>query len=137
MKGSIVIERIISAPIQRVFDAFITPKDLKQWHHAGGGWQTPYAEIDARVGGKLKIAYANPEGKVEFELVGEFTVVDSPKKLSYMFDNRTVVVEFEVVDIGTKIRLELEIEDENSKELQIKGWSEHLDNLEILFKEKK
>lgn len=130
MKDSIVIERTIDAPIERVFDAFITPEDLKQWHHAGEGWQTPYAEVDPRVGGKQKIAYADAKGTVEFELVATFTVVDRPNRLVYTFDGREVSVDFETVVGGTKILLELEIEDKNSKELQLKGWTEHIDNLD-------
>jgi|AntRauTorcE11897_2_1112592.scaffolds.fasta_scaffold09717_3 uncharacterized protein YndB with AHSA1/START domain len=131
MADFITIERTISAPITRVFDAFITPEDLTQWHHAGDGWQTPYAEVDAVVGGKQKIVYANSDGEVQFEIESEFTIVDKPNKLAYAFDGRTASVVFEAVDEKTNIQMQIDIEDENDKELQLKGWSEHIDNLEI------
>ena len=101
-----------------------------KWHHAGGGWKTPYAEVNPTVGGKLKVAYADPDGNVVFELVGEFTELDKPNRLAYMMDDeRLITVELDESDGKTTIRLELDVEDENSKELQTKGWTEHLDNL--------
>lgn len=136
MRDSITIERTLNAPIDRVFDAFTTPEDLREWHHAGGGWQTPYAEVDARVGGKQKIAYANPQGKVEFEIESEFTIVDKPNKLEYIFGDRTITIDFEEADGKTKLTLEIDIENKNDKELQLKGWSEHVDNLQNYMEDK-
>ena len=143
MRDSIIIERVISSSIERVFDAFTTPADLVKWHHAGDGWQTPYAEVDARVGGKIKIAYAGPDGKVEFEFEAIIEELDRPKRLAYFLridemienDNRLVTVDFEEVEGGTKVRLEFDIEHINSKELQRQGWTQHVDNLAKLLGE--
>lgn len=128
---TITIERVIDAPIERVFDAWITPADLVKWHHAGDDWTTPYAEVDARVGGVYKIGYQNPEGEVVFDLVGRYTEVTRPTRLAYTIaDVRDVTVDFEDLGGKTKITLVFDMEHENSEELQRRGWTEHVVNLE-------
>ena len=144
MVDTVKIERVIDAPIERVFDAFVTPEDLVRWHNAGEGWQTPYAEVDARVGGKIKIGYANPEGKVEFDFTAIFTEFDRPKRIAYRLameeviadDDRLVTVDFTEVESGTKVVLELEIELINDIELQRHGWTAHIDHLQLLLETK-
>lgn len=42
----IVITRTINAPCERVWQAFIDPKDLVQWHHAGDGWTEHYVNLE-------------------------------------------------------------------------------------------
>jgi uncharacterized protein YndB with AHSA1/START domain len=137
MRDSIVIERVINVQIERVFDAFITPEDLVHWHHAGDGWQTPYAEVDSTVGGKLKIAYADPDGKVVFDFEAIYEKIERPNHLAYRLgmeivsdDDRLVTVDLLTVKGGTNVRIEFEIEHINSKDLQRQGWTEHVDNLQ-------
>ena len=144
MRDSITIERVINAPIDRVFDAFINPEDLVNWHHAGEGWQTPYAEVDASVGGKIKIAYADADGKVQFDLDAVYEEIERPTRLAYRLglvdlvddDDRLVTVDLEEVDGGTKVRLEFDIEHINSKDLQREGWTQHIDNLQSYLENK-
>lgn len=138
MRDSIVIERVIDAPIERVFDAYISPEDLVHWHHAGGGWQTPYAEIDPKVGGKMKIAYADPEGNVVFDFEAVIDELERPNRLAYHLgidslikdDDRLVTVDLSEEGSKTKVRVEFDIEHLNDKELQRNGWTEHVDNLQ-------
>lgn len=144
MAKTITIERVINAPIGRVFDAFTTPEDLVKWHNAGEGWSTPYAEVDAKVGGKIKIGYAGPDGETVFDFTAFITELKRPSRLAYRLgmeeviagDDRMVTVDFTEVDSGTKIVLELEIEQINDIELQRHGWTAHVDHLQKLLEEK-
>lgn len=141
MAETITIERMIDAPIQRVFEAFVTPEDLVKWHNAGEGWQTPYAEVDAQVGGKITIGYADPEGKVVFDFTAYITELECPTRLAYRLgmeeviagDDRMVTIDFTKVGFGTKVVLELEIEMINDIELQRHGWTAHIDHLQALL----
>jgi uncharacterized protein YndB with AHSA1/START domain len=136
--NTVLIERDIKAPIDRVFEAFINSEDLMQWHNAGEGWQTPYAEVDATEGGKMKIAYADPEGTVVFDFEAVIERIEKPTTLHYFLgidslingDERHVTVDLSEVDGGTHVRLEFEIENINDKELQRDGWTKHIDNLQ-------
>lgn len=141
MAKTIIIERVIKAPIRRVFNAFIKPDDLVQWHNAGEGWTTPYAEVDPRVGGKIKIGYAGPDGKVEFDFTARITELDSPDRIAYRLgmeevisgDDRMVTINLIETELGTKVALELEIEEINDIELQRQGWTAHVYHLQALL----
>jgi uncharacterized protein YndB with AHSA1/START domain len=143
MRDSIVIERDFKAPIDRVFKALTDPEDLVKWHHAGEGWMTPYAELDPRVGGKIKIAYAGPDGKVVFDLVAVISEIDPPKRFAYRMhldemiegDNREVTYDLTEMNGVTHMRLEFDIEHLNDHVLQRQGWSQHYDNLMSILEE--
>jgi uncharacterized protein YndB with AHSA1/START domain len=138
MRNSITIERTIASPVTRVFDALITPSDLTQWHHAGHGWSTPYAEVDPKVGGRIKIAYADEKGNVAFDLTAVIDEIVRPTRYAYRLclgeivkdDDRLVAIDLHEVEGATHVTLELDLENVNSADLQRQGWTEHLDNLE-------
>lgn len=144
MRDSIVIERDLNAPIERVFNALITPEDLVKWHHAGDGWKTPYAEVDAKVGGRMKIGYSNADGTQSFDLGAVISEINAPTRFAYYLqleeiinnDNRLVTYDLTEKDGVTHLRVEFDIEHLNDKELQRTGWSQHYDHLEKLLKEK-
>lgn len=141
MRNSFTIERTIKAPIERVFDAFITPEDLVQWHHAGDGWSTPYAEVDARAGGLLKIGYADEKGVTQFDLIATFEEVTRPSRIAYRLqleemikhDARLVTIDFSEVEGATHIVMEVDLEELHSVDLQRKGWTEHVEHLEQML----
>jgi uncharacterized protein YndB with AHSA1/START domain len=49
------IERTFDAPAEAVFDAWTRPEVMRRWWHAGPDWETPEAEVDLRVGGKVRV----------------------------------------------------------------------------------
>lgn len=143
MRDSIIIERQFNAPIERVFKALISPEDLVKWHHAGEGWITPYANVEPNVGGKIRIGYSNADGTQTFEFIATIAECNPPKRLAYYLqlediidhDNRQVTYDLSENNGVTHLRLEFDIEHINDKELQRKGWTEHVDNLEVLLGE--
>ena len=56
------IERTFAAPLDAVFDAWTSVELLRRWWPAGPGWTTPVAEVDLRVGGRLRLVMRDPEG---------------------------------------------------------------------------
>lgn len=132
MTDMITFEQTISAKPERVFDAFITPDDLLQWHRASPDWTTPHAKTDPRVGGRLNIGFGDPTGEHSFDLTGEYTEVDRPERLAYTIDDgRKVVVDFHDTGDGkTHVMWAFEPEGTFPREQQREGWSSHLANLE-------
>ena len=55
----ISVETLVNAPIAKVWSAYTTPDDIKQWNAASDDWHTTRAAVDLRDGG-LFIAH---EGK--------------------------------------------------------------------------
>jgi len=57
---SLVIDRTIDAPRERVFEAFTQPEHLSRWWAAREGYSTPIAEVDLRVGGSYRLGMQDP-----------------------------------------------------------------------------
>lgn len=76
------LTRVIRAPRQKVFDAWLDPTVRKQWWSASPDMSCSACEIDPAVGGKYRLAMKDGDGK-EYIVTGEFTKLDSPNKLSF------------------------------------------------------
>lgn len=132
MLQKIKIEKEINANIERVFEAFINPKDLVNWYRASDDWSTPYAEVDPVVGGIYKIRFEDPTGEHSFDYIGEFTDFTKPNLIEYKLgDERSVRIELEELSINkTLITESFDAENENGLEMQKQGWTMILNNLE-------
>ena len=74
------IERTFAALVEDVFDAWTSPEVMRRWLHPAGDWETPEAEVDLRVGGKVRVVMRRPDG-TEIEARGEYTLIDRPHRL--------------------------------------------------------
>ena len=70
------IERTFAAPAEDVFDAWTSPEVMRRWLHPGPDWATPEAEVDLRVGGKVRVVMRRPDGS-EIQAGGEYTLIES------------------------------------------------------------
>lgn len=81
----LVIERTISAPPERVFDAFTQPEPLMRWWWPNG-FTCPAAEVDLRVGGTYRLAMEWPdfipsEAQFSHHMGGEYYEIERPHRL--------------------------------------------------------
>jgi len=74
------IERTFAAPAEDVFDAWTSPEVMRRWLHPAPDWETPEAEVDLRVGGRVRVVMRRPDGS-EVEARGEYTLIDRPRRL--------------------------------------------------------
>ena len=84
MQREITIERIIAAPRELVFQAWIDPVRLKQWW-GPKMFTNPVCDIDPRPGGKFYIVMRAPDG-VEYPCSGVYREVDEPSRLVFTTD---------------------------------------------------
>jgi uncharacterized protein YndB with AHSA1/START domain len=82
------IERTFAASAEGVFDAWTSPDVMRRWFHPAPDWDTPEAEVDLRVGGKVRVVMRRPDG-TEVEAQGEYTLIDRPHRLvmTWTFDD--------------------------------------------------
>jgi uncharacterized protein YndB with AHSA1/START domain len=82
------IERMFAASAEDVFDAWTSPEVMRRWFHVAPDWETPEAEVDLRVGGKVRVVMRKPDGS-EVEAQGEYTLIDRPHRLimTWTFDD--------------------------------------------------
>jgi Activator of Hsp90 ATPase homolog 1-like protein len=54
--GQVVrIERTFAASAEDVFDAWTSPEVMRRWFQCAPDWDTPEAEVDLQVGGKVRV----------------------------------------------------------------------------------
>ncbi len=131
------LRRTFQAPRDRVFRAWTTPEEMKQWK-APGELTTPVAEVDLRPGGKYRIHMQAPDGTLH-RLVGEYRVVDPPKKLVYTWQweddpdkpsETLVTVEFLERGGATEVVLTHDLfPNEQTRNRHEMGWSGCFDKL--------
>jgi uncharacterized protein YndB with AHSA1/START domain len=82
------IERTFAASAQEVFEAWTSPEVMRRWLHPAPDWGTPEAEVDLRVGGKVRVVMRRPDG-TEVEARGEYAVIERPHRLvmTWTFDD--------------------------------------------------
>jgi uncharacterized protein YndB with AHSA1/START domain len=134
------LERTFSAPAQDVFDAWTSSEGLRRWWPAGPDWDTPVAEVDARVGGALRLVMRSPKGE-EFGGSGEYIEIDRPRHLVFTWtwddqdrreSRQLVEVEFRDRGDGTTsvVLTNRGLPDEQSKRAHREGWQASFDNLD-------
>ena len=82
------LERTFAASAEEVFDAWTSPEVMRRWFHAFEDWSTPVAEVDLRVGGKVRVVMRRPDG-TDAGMGGEYRVIERPNRLvmTWAFDD--------------------------------------------------
>lgn len=123
------IETTVAAPIERVWAAWVSPDDIRQWNFATDEWCCPKAMIDLVVGGKFNYRMETKDASMGFDFEGTFTSIQPLVAIEYaLADNRKVGVRFNQTESGVRIVETFDAEDEHSAELQRQGWQCILDN---------
>lgn len=73
MTQKITVETKIAAPIDQVWRAWNTPRDIIQWNTASPDWHTPRATVDLRVGGAFSSRMEAKDGSFGFDFAGTYT----------------------------------------------------------------
>jgi uncharacterized protein YndB with AHSA1/START domain len=128
------IEKIINAPIEKVFDAWLNPKMLSKIMRRP---EMPESDVenDPREGGSFTIMmHKNGE---KFPHTGKYLEISRPNKLVFTWashhslDDSTVTINFTKIDDNkTKISLtQVRFIDEEARSGHEEGWGIILDNL--------
>jgi uncharacterized protein YndB with AHSA1/START domain len=140
--GEVELTRVFDAPREDVFRAWTDAEVMKMWF-GPRGFTTPVCEVDAQVGGALKIVMRGPDG-MEYPMRGVFREVMVPERLVFsnvpvdaqdralMLGVTTVI--FEEVRGGTKMTMRtvaVGVDPMAAKMLEgmEMGWSQTLDKL--------
>ena len=136
---AIRIERTYAAPAKVVFEAWTSAEMLRRWYPPGADWDTPVAEVELRVGGRLRIVMRSPSGE-EFGGGGEYREITEPSRLvfTWAWDRADVAVGTQLVEVDftehpdgttTVVMTNRGLTDEQSRESHRDGWEGSFDNL--------
>jgi uncharacterized protein YndB with AHSA1/START domain len=134
------VERTFNASPEAVFEAWTSAEMLRRWWPAGSDWETPVAEVDVRVGGRLRLVMRSPDGE-EFGGSGEYREVVPFERLvfTWTWDGHeghegTQLVEVELRERGegttTVVLTNRGLGDEESRRSHREGWEASFDNLD-------
>lgn len=125
------LERLLSAPVEDVFDAMTDPARMADWFSPIGRAEV---EADPVVGGRLHVVMV--DGGVRIEHDGEFLDLRRPTRLAFTWrsrytDDRATVVTVELSDEDGRTRLVLEHSGllPDARESHEGGWGGILDRL--------
>lgn len=135
----LIVRRTIRATPERLFEAWTTAEQLRQWW-GPAGVTCPVAEVDLRVGGRYRLANETPDGTVWIS--GEFERITRPEELVYTWSiepaskpPERVTVRFEAKEGSTEVVVIHErIETEAARDEHQRGWQGCLDGLDELFR---
>lgn len=130
------IKRTFAAPAEKVFDAWTSEEVISRWFRPAEGWREADAEVDLRVGGKIRVVMRNPDGE-PVGAGGEYTLIERPHRLAFTWtfddhpsDQQMIELEFTESDGATTVLfVNSEISDERRRASQYEGWSVCIDNM--------
>ncbi|MGD9700271.1 MULTISPECIES: SRPBCC family protein [unclassified Acinetobacter] len=138
--NTVKLHRVLSAPPERVFKAFIDPDALVKWM-APHGFTAKVHHLDAKVGGSYKMSFSNFSTGSSHSFAGTYHEIIPNQLLRYtdQFDdpnfpgNIEVVIQFKAVSVGTEVHItQLGIADVIPVEACYLGWQESLQLLTLL-----
>jgi uncharacterized protein YndB with AHSA1/START domain len=124
----ITVETLVNAPIDKVWNAYSTPEDIKQWNTASDDWHTTKSSVDLREGGAFSSRMEAKDGSFGFDFAGTYTKIVSQQLIEYSFGDRTGVVEFVPGANSVEVRSTFDAESEHPVEQQRQGWQTILNN---------
>ena len=137
MPGTVRLHRVLTAPPEKVYRAFLEPDALAKWLPPNGFVCTVH-ELDARVGGAHRASFRNFTTGHSHAFGGEYLELEPGRRLRYTdrFDDPNlpgemqVTVSLRAVSVGTEVEIVQEgIPDMIPTEACYLGWQESLRNL--------
>jgi uncharacterized protein YndB with AHSA1/START domain len=130
------LERTFAASAEDVFDAWTSSEVMRRWFHCAPDWDTPEAEVDLQVGGKVRVVMRRPDG-TEVGAQGEFTLIDRPQRLemTWTFDDdpsneQLIELSFSESEGATTVSMvNSGISTDERRDAQDEGWHGCLDEL--------
>ena len=134
------VERTFPASAEAVFDAWTSPEVMRRWLHCRSDWETPEAEVDLRVGGKVRVVMLKPD-RTKAEARGEYVLIDRPHRLvmTWTFDDDPTneqLMELSLTEAAgatTVLLVNSRISTDERREGQDWGWRGCLEQLDRLL----
>ncbi|HKB88897.1 MAG TPA: SRPBCC domain-containing protein [Opitutaceae bacterium] len=134
------VQRLIKAPIARVFTAWTTPSDLVKWF-GPGDWKVSAADVDPRSGGSYRITFHSDNEAHDVTVSGVYREIKAPTKLVFTWKSEgmnigetLVTVDLKDADGSTEVIVRHEgFPADPVRDRHAHGWQLCMDNLEVLF----
>ena len=132
--GTVRLHRVLTAPPERVYRAFLDAAALAKWLPPNG-FTCEVHELDARVGGRHRMSFTNFSSGHRHSFGGTYLELEPGARIRYSdaFDDAslagamTTTIELRAVSVGTDVRIVQEgIPEAIPPEACYLGWQESL-----------
>jgi uncharacterized protein YndB with AHSA1/START domain len=140
MPSTIQFHRVLTAPAQRIYRAFLDPEAMAKWLPPHG-FTGKVHEMDARVGGGYKMSFTNLTTQKSHSFRGKYLDLQPGELIRYTdtFDDPNlpgdmqVTVNLNKVSCGTEVKIvQAGIPDAIPPEICYLGWQQSLSLLTLL-----
>jgi uncharacterized protein YndB with AHSA1/START domain len=137
-RPSLTLERFYPVAPEKVWRAWTDPQALKRWFGPGGPQPVALAELDVRVGGRLRVCFGGADGN-EHEVRGVYREVVPPRRLVFTWSwprttpdrESLVTIELHKAGRGTELVFtHAQHFDEKVRDGHRRGWTESFVKLE-------
>ncbi|MEZ4703986.1 MAG: SRPBCC family protein [Bdellovibrionota bacterium] len=138
--GSVTLHRVLKAPVDRVYRAFLDPDAMVKWLPPHGFTGHIY-ELDARVGGRYRMSFTNFSNEQKHYFGGTYLELKTNELIRYVdrFEDPSlpgeinVTISFSKVICGTELWINQEgIPSVIPTEMCYLGWQESLNALAVI-----
>lgn len=135
---TVEVSRVINAPMESVFNAWLNPKMLAKFMIPGEGMSVPKSEVDAVEGGRYSIIMQ--AGDKEIPHGGVYQKIEPHTQLVFTWespvyaDGSIVTLDLSEADGGTLLKLtHVKFADEQSRSDHEGGWTSILGKLNTVL----
>ncbi len=138
--GTVKLHRVLRAPAERIYRAFLTPDAMAKWLPPFG-FTCSVHEMEPRVGGRFKMSFTNFTNQQSHSFGGEYLELVPHERITYsdVFDDPNMPgtmktsITLTPVSCGTELNVVQEgIPDMIPVEMCYLGWQESLVQLAML-----
>ncbi len=79
----LAVELTVNAPVDKVWQAWITPHDVRQWNIPSADWHCPRVEMDLREEGRFLFRMGTKDGSESFDHAGVYDTVLRHEQITY------------------------------------------------------
>ncbi len=125
----ITVQAETKASLASLWSAATTPEAIQVWNAATDDWHCPSAEVDLRVGGKMKSRMESIDGRRGFDFTATFTAIEPHQRLEYQLsDGRTVELTMKEKEQLVHVQQTFDAEGDIDPEQQKIGWQSLMDS---------
>ena len=129
---TLTVEKLIPAPAERLYDAWLDPKMLQKFMTSGPGMSVPSAESDPRVGGSNRTVMS--DGKTDMPHSGTYPVLNPHSRIVFTWvspfsvNGSTVTLDLAPEAAGARLKLtHVRFASEEARHSHAGGWTAILD----------
>lgn len=135
---SLTVSRVINAPIEKVFNAWLDPAMMTKFMTPGEGMTVEDAKSDPVEGGSFSLLMVAKEGKLphggEYKTIAPYSTIAFSWLSPFSVDGSLVTLKFAPKEGGTEVELNhIKFADEEQRNNHEGGWTVILESLAKAF----